>query len=69
MEFVNFDESRTEKVGKLPGILQRIRRYFKSSLKIILFLLSLTYGQACAKIHVIYLHFIDSYVASLRDFK
>ena len=69
MEFINFDVSRTEKVSKLPGILQRIRRYFKSSLKIILFLSSLTYGQASAKIHVIYLHFIDPYVTIFRKFK
>ena len=34
-----------------------------------LFLLSSTYVQASAKIEVIYLHFIDSYVACLIDFK
>ena len=65
MDLINFDVSRKEKFGKIFGISQRIRRYVKSSLKMELSLLSLTYAQASAKIQVIYLHLIDLYVAFL----
>ena len=55
---------RMEKVGKLPGISQRIRRYVESSLKINLSMISLTYVHASAKIHLIHLHLMGSYIAS-----
>ena len=71
MDFVNCDVSWRVTYGKackLPGISQRIRRYVKSSLKMELFLLSLTYVHASSKIQIIYLHLIDLYVACLLYF-